>query len=175
MSQFSLPDPFIIAFSKLSTEGPPPDHTFPAYDPIHTVHQQPPPPFTMPMAPTPPYVLKVESIGYRAYQVEIRLDEEAIQKIAYQRRKFVKEVEYLLRSMPQNMESLCVVLGSNTDLELAGKFHTVTDLFWTTVNSYLFCNRSSLIGYTAWMDGLSYTAGTSEEVLAVLQNFFFMI
>lgn len=126
------------------------------------------------MAPTPPYLMKVESIGQRAYQVEFRLDEEAIQKITHQRRKFVKEVMFLLESIP-HMETLCVVLVSNTGPELAGNYYKVTDLFWTTVNSYLFCNRSSLIQYSAWMDEMTYTADNSEEVLVLLQNFLFMI
>jgi hypothetical protein len=69
------------------------------------------------------------------------------------------------------MTALNVALVSNTRPEIATNYNTVTDLFWTTINSYLFCNRNSHIRYSAWMDEMSYTAGNNEEVCSLLQNY----
>jgi hypothetical protein len=170
-----LADPFIDAFSALSVNGPPPDELF-VFVAQHSIHQQPASPVNnkIQSAPTVSNILNLEQNTESAYSLELLLDTASIRRIVQGRRKFVNDIRRMLDSIP-HLAEINVKVTTKTIPQMATKRNMVTDLFWTTVNASLFCNRDSLIKYTAEMDGASHAATTGEEVRVLLEDLMFMV
>jgi hypothetical protein len=177
MSVSQLADPFVEAFSALSVNGPPPDELF-VYNPLHSVHQQASS-ITIQTASTfsTPFSLqqlRLEQLTESSHKIELRLNTASIRTIVHNRRKFIRDVGHMLDSIP-HLTELNVTVISTINPRMTTTYNTITDLFWTTINANLFCNRHSLIKYTASMDGTTYIGTTGEEVRALLEDLTFMV
>lgn len=172
ITNIALADPF----AALSITGQRPRNVLFNFNPIHSVHRDVTSIATQGPTSTPPSVqqLTLEKLTESTHKIELRLDTSTIRSIQPVRRKFRRDIERMIESIPQLTELNVVVNIEPIEQDLAGICETVTDLFWTTVNASLFY-RQTLIKYTASMENMSYIANNGDEVRALLEDIAFMV
>lgn len=173
MSYTQLADPFVDVFSGLSIDTPSP------FNPVHSIHQLSSS-IAIPKAqvftqPISVQQLTLELLTEGTYKIELNLDTASIRRTIHGRRKFIRDIEQMLKSTTNLTElNVTVNVAGTLDEKMIDTCLTVTDLFWTTINASIFY-RESLTRYTATMEDWLYVATTGDEVRALVEDLTFMV
>ncbi|QDS69087.1 hypothetical protein FKW77_010104 [Venturia effusa] len=173
----SIP-PLVLAdpFAALSINGQPRGPVQIKFNPIHVVHVDEPTSIALQPSTSPPtsvQQLTLKQLTESTYTINLHLTTSSLRKLQQGRRKFIRDIERVIDSIPHITELIVVVTLDRIHQNLVNTRENVTDLFWTTTNASLFY-RHSLIKYTASMEGNQYVANNGDEVRALLEDLTFM-